>query len=98
MIPVVEEWMQYKTERHESYKPRGIMMFYKRLCEISGGSVVRARKIIEQSMGNNYSGIFELKNTGNGRKERSEEERIEAAMRIAAEGIAIARTPQEWEL
>lgn len=98
MIPVVEEWMQYKTERHESYKPRGFMMFYKRLCELSGGSAVRARKIIEQSMGNNYSGIFALKPTSNGKEARSEQEEMESLMRAVAEGIAIANTPQKWEL
>lgn len=60
MIPVVEKWMAYKTERHESYKRKGIEMFYKRLMELSGGSVIRAEKIIEQSMANNYAGIFAL--------------------------------------
>ena len=95
MIPVVEKWMAYKTERHESYKRKGIEMFYKRLMELSGGSVIRAEKIIEQSMANNYAGIFALKSMGNGKESRSEQEEIESLMRAVAEGIAIARTPQQ---
>ena len=95
MIPIVEKWMAYKTERHESYKRKGIEMFYKRLMELSGGSVIRAEKIIEQSMANNYAGIFALKSMGNGRESESEQEEIESLMRAVAEGIAIARTPQQ---
>ena len=95
MIPVVEKWLAYKTERHESYKRKGIEMFYKRLMELSGRSVVRAERIIEQSMANNYAGIFALKSMGNGKESRSEQEEIESLMRAVAEGIAIARTPQQ---
>ena len=65
MMPVVQEWIAYKKERHESYKPRGFKTFYKRLCELSGNDPQKAMAIIEQSMANNYAGIFELKQNNN---------------------------------
>ena len=57
---VVDEWLGYKSERGESYKPRGFTIFYKRLKEISGNNPAVARKIVERSMSCNYSGIFPL--------------------------------------
>lgn len=56
---IVEEWLEYKKERGESYKgKRGLTQFYKRLQELSGGSVVTARRIVETAMANNWAGIF----------------------------------------
>lgn len=62
MKPVAEEWLAYKREKRETYKPRGFQMFCKELIRLSGNDANKARLIVEQSMRNNYSGIFELKN------------------------------------
>lgn len=55
------QWLEYKRERKQTYTQKGFNVFYKRLIELSGNDPYVARKIVEQSMGNNYQGIFELK-------------------------------------
>lgn len=65
MQEVVDTWMQYKKEKGQSYKPTGFKTFYKNLCELSGYNPHVAMAIIEQSMRNNYAGIFPLKNNNN---------------------------------
>lgn len=65
MQEVVNVWLQYKKEKGQSYKPTGFKTFYKKLCELSGNDPQKAMAIIEQSMANNYAGIFELKQSNN---------------------------------
>ena len=65
MQEIVDTWMQYKKEKGQSYKPTGFKTFYKNLCELSGNNPQVAMAIIEQSMRNNYAGIFPLKNNNN---------------------------------
>lgn len=68
MVEPVETWLAYKKEKAQSYKPTGFKTFYKKLCELSGNNPQVAMAIIEQSMQNNYAGIFPLKNnSGYGR-------------------------------
>lgn len=62
-LDVVTDWLEYKKERGESYKPKGFVSFYKKLTELSGGSPDKAQKIVEQSKSNNYAGIFQLRET-----------------------------------
>lgn len=62
MLEPVETWLAYKKEKGQSYKPTGFKTFYKNLCELSGNNPQVAMAIIEQSMRNNYAGIFPLKN------------------------------------
>lgn len=54
-------WLDYKRERRDSYKQRGFNAFYSHLCELSGGDSDKAMRIVEQSMANNYRGIFPIK-------------------------------------
>lgn len=61
MKVVAEEWLKYKREKKQTYKPSGFKTFCKHLIELSGNNPSVARLIIEQSMANNYSGIFKLK-------------------------------------
>lgn len=65
MLPVVQTWLSYKREKKQSYKPTGFKSFYKKLCELSGNDPQKAMAIIEQSMANNYAGIFEVKQNSN---------------------------------
>lgn len=59
---VIEEWYQYKKEKGQSYKSQiGKTKFVNKLNELSGGNADIARRVIEQSMANNWAGIFELK-------------------------------------
>lgn len=61
----VETWLAYKKEKGQSYKPTGFKTFYKKLCEMSGNNPQTAMAIIEQSMQNNYAGIFPLNQNNN---------------------------------
>lgn len=65
MLEPVETWLAYKKEKSQSYKPTGFKTFYKKLCELSGNNTQVAMVIIEQSMQNNYAGIFPLRNNNN---------------------------------
>lgn len=62
--PIVENWVQYKKEKKQTYKPTGFKTFCKRLIELSGNDPIKAKLIVEQSMANNWAGIFELKQYG----------------------------------
>lgn len=56
---LVQQWLVYKKERNQSYKGlSSVKTFHKKLLEYSRGSYRTAKQIIENSIGNNYSGIF----------------------------------------
>lgn len=62
LVPVVYDWLKYKRTRGQSYKSeKSISLFISNLTKYSGGDISKARQIIEQSMANNWAGIFELK-------------------------------------
>jgi len=64
-----DTWMTYKSERKESYKSNlSKKTFYKSLIKLSNNNPETARQIIDQSIANNWAGIFELKITPNGNK------------------------------
>ena len=57
-----EEWIKYKQIENQMYKRQcDLELCYKKLKEYSGGNAEKATLIIEQSMTNNWSGLFELK-------------------------------------
>lgn len=60
MKEAVDTWIAYKKEKGKSYKQMGFNSFYKKLVQLSGNNSVNAMKIIEQSMANNYDGIFPI--------------------------------------
>lgn len=61
-------WLQYKSQRRETYKSDlSRKTFYNKLVRLSGGDPATAKAIVEQSMANNWAGIFPLKyDNGNG--------------------------------
>ena len=62
MRRAVGEWFEYKRERGEAYRTmRGMQVFCLKLKELSDGNEYRAQQIISNSMANNWSGIFPLK-------------------------------------
>ena len=64
-IPIVEKWLIYKKEKKQEYKGQtSINTFCKKLIEYSNGDAMIAEAIIEQSIANNWAGIFELKING----------------------------------
>lgn len=65
---VFSSWIEYKREKRESYKSKkSLESCYKKLLELSNNNPETARLIVEQSMANNWSGIFELKNGSTGK-------------------------------
>ena len=71
MEAVITKWLEYKKEKRQTYKPRGLEAFKKRLMGLSGGDPVIANAIVEQSMANNYAGVFPLKNNNNANGQQS---------------------------
>jgi len=54
----LDEWLAYKKEKKQSYKPRGLAALKKKLLQMSGGNPEYAKQIVDFSMGNNYTGLF----------------------------------------
>ena len=72
MESVITKWLEYKKEKRQTYKPRGLASFKKRLNELSEGDPIIADAIVEQSMANNYAGVFPLKNNNNANGRQSD--------------------------
>lgn len=59
---VVEYWLKYKSERRENYKSKqSLEVFYNKLVRDSEQSVSRAKEMIDQSIANNWSGVYSVK-------------------------------------
>lgn len=57
-----EEWLKYKRSKNQMFKRQcDLELCYKKLKKFSDGNAEKATLIIEQSMTNNWSGLFELK-------------------------------------
>lgn len=69
LIKPITKWLKYKSEKGQTYKSTGLKSFINKLTKLSNSDGDIADLIIEQSMSNNWAGIFELKNekirTGN---------------------------------
>lgn len=64
-------WIDYRKEKHLSaYKKIGEQSALKKLSEKSNGNFQTAKLIIDESISNNWQGLFELKNKNNGRGEK----------------------------
>lgn len=60
---VFQTWLDYKRERGESYKSeKSLKICYNKLLSLSDNDPNRAKLIVEQSIANNWQGLFELKN------------------------------------
>lgn len=60
-LPIMKEWLDYKKEKRQTYTPRGLRQCYNNLYQLSNGDTEKAWAIVAQSIGNNYSGLFQLK-------------------------------------
>lgn len=66
LVKVICDWFDYKKSRRESYKnDKSISQFIVKLRNLSGDDPEKARLIVNESMANNWAGIFELKTNGN---------------------------------
>ncbi len=61
------DWVDYKKSKGESYKnEKSLKACYNRLVNLSGGNAEVAARIVEQSMANNWKGLFPLQQHNNG--------------------------------
>lgn len=65
MNNAILKWLAFKKEKKQAYKPRGLETLKTKLLSLSNGNGKIAMQIVEQSMMNNYSGLFPLKNDTN---------------------------------
>lgn len=66
-VEIFTTWLEYKRERRESYKSdKSLRMAYSKLLQLSENDPVKANAIVQQSMANNWAGLFELKTELNG--------------------------------
>lgn len=56
--PIIADWLAYKSERGQTYRPLGLQRCYARLLTLSGNDAAKARRIVDFSIANNYSGLF----------------------------------------
>jgi hypothetical protein len=60
--PIFQRWVAYKKSRKEHYKTQEtINACYRNLLDLSNNDLIQASKIVDQSMGNNWAGLFPLK-------------------------------------
>lgn len=56
--PIMADWLAYKSERGQTYRPLGLQRCYVHLLTLSGNDAAKARRIVDFSIANNYSGLF----------------------------------------
>ena len=94
---VFNTWLEYKHERRESYKsPKSVQACYNKLLKLANGNPLIAGLIVEQSMANNWAGLFPLKSDNNGLDNKQAKLIADGANAIAAleaEGGSITECP-----
>lgn len=63
-VPIMEEWLAFKKEKGQTYKPIGLRACYNNLLKLSDGNPTIARMIVDRSIANNWAGLFKLNNNG----------------------------------
>lgn len=64
-LPVWKKWLAYRKEIKKPYRTEtGMITKYNELVALSGEDAARALLIVEQSIGNEWTGFFELKKNG----------------------------------
>ena len=64
-VPILETWLDYKRKKKQSYKDeKSVRLCYQKLQELSKNNPTIAQLIVEQSIANNWAGLFELKQYG----------------------------------
>ena len=59
---IFSDWIQYKKSRNENYKnKKSLEACYRNLLRLANDDPDQARLIVDQSMGNNWAGLFPIK-------------------------------------
>lgn len=76
---VFVEWLNYKRERKEKYKTqKSLELAFSKLLRLSDYNLQNAKEIVEQSMANNWAGLFKLKEDGKDRRSNQQELALQA--------------------
>lgn len=79
--PILQEWLEYKTAKKQSYaSERSVQAFLTKLKNLSNNNPDTAQAIIEESMANNWAGVFALQpnnKTSSPQKKRAYDEDVE---------------------
>ena len=60
-VELFKQWLEYKREKKNMYKgEKSMRAMAKKLFEMAGGDIKTARLIVEQSIANNWAGLFVL--------------------------------------
>lgn len=59
----LQKWLNYKKERGQGYKSTGLKVCIKKLEQLSGNNPDLAMQIVDESISNNWSGLFPLRNS-----------------------------------
>ena len=67
---LMKYWLEYKSKLGDRYKSvQGLTVFFHHLQKLSSNNIETAREIIDQSIANNWKGIFPLKQNFNPRQQ-----------------------------
>ncbi len=69
--PLILEWLKYKSEKGQSYKPTGLKSFIKGFLVDSSQNITIAKGMLQNSMSKNYAGLFPPKQV-NGKEYKPE--------------------------
>ena len=59
-VDAIKIWLEYKKDRRQSYKQTGFNVMLKQLMRFANNDANTAMQIVERSIANNWSGLFEL--------------------------------------
>lgn len=65
MNEVIKQWLAYKKEKKQTYKPIGLKTLINKLLKLSNNDASIAKQIVEYSIMNNYAGLFPLREKNN---------------------------------
>ena len=86
-------WLEYKRQKGQTYKGEASMKAcYNKLVRLSGGNPETAMAIVEQSMANNWAGLFALKDENNGQQRQNNG----FAGQPSDPRVKTAETPDQW--
>lgn len=90
-------WLEYKRQRRETYKSdMSRKACYNKLVKLAGGDPAVAMAVVEQSMANNWAGLFALKQYDSNGNDRQHGKPLNTRDRLAKDAVkAMAALAEE---
>lgn len=97
-LDIFKNWLDYKREIKNGYKSvKSVELCYKKLLKLSNGYPEIAKSVVEQSISNNWKGLFELKEENNGNENRTNNSTGDRDLGKFLEGIASGYARADYE-